>query len=211
MHMLHYLDRLDAWCGSLTSGGLSLDSAPWIEAEVPGLIRQTILRLGYQSSLVICRSGEACERVLAEFTKPTDGQVLDAAVFPSRAPYGMSGQDGNCHLFDDVQRSQSLGLPPIKSVCDVCPFETGCEYFGQLDLARSAAHGIMTAARAEFTDLEKEAKSKDAVFIINGRALDVFVPTVQVFLSLDQAHLDLDTLGKVSWQCLRRALSDRDI
>ena len=119
------------------------------------------------------------------------GRSLQAAVYPSRRPYDGEKGTGKCKEFPETVKARELGLPPMGAVCLVCRSREGCDTWPSWNAPGSPRHGIMTSQRAALTDLGMETEAKDAVFLVNGRALDVLVPTLDVALDEDHARIYL--------------------
>jgi hypothetical protein len=133
--------------------------------------------------------------------------LKDSAAYPSRERYGETNRPGgvrvtgNCENFDEAAAAENMGLPARMAVCILCPYEKGCKYLEELGVAREAAHVVMTAARAALTDLEGECGWRDAVFLVNGRALDVLSPVVDTTLDTERACGDLGAIADAAHEC----------
>jgi hypothetical protein len=175
---------------------------------VPDLIAETVVRAGLARTLTVCRSKRDCPPVAAARA----ARGLGAVVYPSRERFEETVVNdevvstGNCRNRKGVDAAEDLGLPPTAAVCLVCPYQDGCPYFKELKAAREAAHAVMTAARAVHTDLGAECGARDAVFVVNGRALEVLKPTVCADLDAGQACDDLGVIAEAADQCKHNQL-----
>jgi hypothetical protein len=173
----------------------------------------TTVRLGgLASSLTVRQKKADCNEVADELGHEV-ADVLCAdgpsvAVYPSRAPLRVSISEGgetrttgNCRNYGEARRAEDLGLPAMNAVCIVCAYKTECPFLEELEAAPLADHVVMTAARAEFTDFETASEDRDAVFVANGRALDVLKPAVRAVMAKERALESLDRIVKAASSC----------
>jgi hypothetical protein len=193
-------DRGARWAESLEAGGLVLDSDACAAEDVPPAVHEAILTRDFYSTLTVCQSRDDCWDLYFELLAVGEGgvdwgRVVHAAIYPSRTPYDGETGRGNCRNFAEVRKAEDLGLPPRDAVCLVCPHKEGCPYLIDLEKAKKAPHAIMTARRAELTELAQAADEKDAVFLVGNRGLDVLVPTLHVGLTVAEAREGLERIA----------------
>jgi hypothetical protein len=178
--------------------GYSLDPEPCAAEEAGAEVAAAVHAARLGTSVTVRLRRAECLDVVASL-RPFVSSVV---AYPSRTPAvtaetgGEGVTPGNCKNYDEARWAERLGLPAMQAVCVECPYREGCKYLEDLEAVREVDHVVMTAARAEHTDLEEVCEGRDAVLLVNHRSLDVVKPSVEALMSKGDALESLDRIIK---------------
>jgi hypothetical protein len=209
-------DRATFWIGGLQEHkGISLDSKACPSERIPGLCRDTILGSGLGKTLSIVESQKACKNLRDCFEKhnatPDAKDNIIGAIYPSRRPFRPLEErrrrdaeddedEGSCENYGEVLQAHKLGLPVQSAVCKPCSHFDACKFQRQLADAKRAPHAIMTAQRAEFTNLSADTADRDGVMMFTGRSLDIVVPRLTHRFGLEEGKTSLNRIWAAAKQ-----------
>jgi DNA-binding transcriptional ArsR family regulator len=203
-------ERAERWAEALAGGGIALDPTPFPLELIAPACHEAVLTMGLGRTLIVCQSSDDCSDMHFEFLSVSGAAIdrdrfLPAVMYPERTRFDPRTGLGTCRNFDEVRRAQSLGLPPSAAVCSTCEYRQGCRYLSDLERASQAPHAIMTTGRAAGSNLVEAAAQREAVLILNGRALDVLTPTIECHVRPDVARESVQRIAEAAHDAGGRA------